>query len=427
MAKFDLLIKNGTVVDPATRTHARRDVAVTRGRIAAVDASIPEEAAVQVHDATGQHVTPGLIDLHTHIFRRCTFWGVNADVIGARTGVTTWVDAGSSGAFTVDGFREFIVRPSSVRIYAFLNISCIGLVAHDYELSNLVFCNPELFELTVNANRDLVVGGKVRLGAGTVGDNGFEPLRLARTALDRCELPVMLHIAQRPPHPEEFAGLVREGDVLTHCFTGLTMQLVDEDGRMHPFARQWIDRGVLLDVGHGTGSLTFRTAEAMLAAGIKPDFISSDLHQNSMRGPAYDLPTCLSKFLSLGMSLDDVIACATSRPAQFLGLQREIGTLQPGACADVAVYDLASEPVDFYDAQWQVRRGDRVLRNRATFVGGRRLQRREDDPPPRHLDWRRGGRDDELYRKQAEAREHAAGLAETAGHGAIAKAGEAES
>jgi dihydroorotase len=420
MAKFDLLIKNGTVVDPATRTHARRDVAVMRGRIVAVDASIPRDAAVNIYDATSQYVMPGLIDLHTHIFRQCTFWGVNADVIGARTGVTTWVDAGSSGAFTIDGFREFIVRPAAVRIYAFLNISCIGLVAHDYELSNLMFCNPELFELMLNANRDLVVGGKVRLGAGTVGENGFEPLRLARSVLDRCELPVMLHVAQRPPHPEEFADLLREGDVLTHCFTGLTMRLVDEDGRLYPFARQWIDRGVLLDIGHGTGSLAFRTAEAMLAAGIKPNFISSDIHQNSMRGPAYDLPTCLSKFLSLGMNLDDVIACATSHPARFLGLEREIGTLQPGACADVAVYELASEPVDFYDAHWQVRRGDKILRHKATFAGGRLLQRSEDDPPPRHLEWKRGGRDAELYRKQAEARERAAQLAKTAGQRAKA-------
>jgi dihydroorotase len=345
-----------------------------------------------------------LIDLHTHIFRKVTFWGVNADVVAARTGVTTWVDAGSSGAFTIDGFREFIVRPAIVRIYAFLNISCIGLVAHDYELTNLAFCNPDLFELMLNANRDLVIGGKVRLGASTVGENGYEPLKLARDVLDRCELPVMLHIADRPPHPEEFVGLLRPGDVLTHCFTGWDMRLVDEHGKMQPFARQWIDRGVLLDVGHGTGSLTFATAQAMLAAGIKPHFISSDIHQNSMRGPMYDLPTCLNKFLALGMNLDDVIGCATHAPATFLHLEREIGTLQKGAHADVAVLELAAEPVEFYDCDWRAIRGDRNLRCKATFVGGRLLPRVEDDPAPRYLEWRRGGRDDMLYAKQAEVR-----------------------
>jgi dihydroorotase len=166
-----------------------------------------------------------------------------------------------------------------------------------------------------------------------------------------------------------------------------------------------------MDVGHGTGSLAFRTAEAMLAAGVKPNFISSDLHQNSVRGPAYDLPTCLSKFLSLGMTFDDVVACATSNPARFLGLDREIGSLRPGARADVAVYELATGPVDFYDAHWQVRRGDRILKNTATFVDGRLLPRREDEPAPLHLQWKRGGRDNELHRRQAEARERAVRLA----------------
>lgn len=400
--RFDLLIKNGTVIDPAVGMHARADLAVVRGRVAAIDREIPAGSAAQLYDAAGCYVAPGLIDLHTHIFRKVTFWGVNADVVAARSGVTTWVDAGSSGAFTIDGFREFVVRAAIVRIYAFLNISCIGLVAHDYELTNLAFCNPDLFELTLNANRDLVIGGKVRLGASTVGENGFEPLKLARDVLDRCELPVMLHIADRPPHPEEFAGLLRKGDVLTHCFTGWDMRLVDEHGKMQPFARQWIDRGVLLDVGHGTGSLTFATAQAMLAAGIKPHFISSDIHQNSMRGPMYDLPTCLSKFLALGMSLDEVIGCATHAPAAFLHLEREIGTLQKGAHADVAVLELATEPVELYDCDWQAIRGDRNLRCKATFVGGRLLPRVEDDPAPRYLEWRRGGRDDLLYAKQAE-------------------------
>jgi len=400
---FDLVIKNGTVVDPAVGLHAPADVAIVRGRIAAIDQSIPGSSAAEVYDAAGCYVTPGLVDLHTHVFRKVTFWGVNADVVAARTGVTTWVDAGSAGAFTVDGFREFIVRPAATRILAFLNISCIGLVAHDYELTNLAFCNPDLFELMLNANRDVVVGGKVRLGASTVGSNGFEPLKLARDVLDRCELPVMLHIAERPPHPEEFVDLLREGDVLTHCFTGWDMRLVDEHGRIQPFARQWIDRGVLLDVGHGTGSLTFATAEAMLAAGIKPHFISSDIHQNSMRGPMYDLPTCLTKFLALGLSLDDVIACATYAPAKFLHLEREIGTLRQGAHADVAVFELVSQPVDLYDSDWEVKRSERSLSCRAAFVGGRLLPRVEDDPAPRYLEWKRGGRDDVLYAKQAEA------------------------
>jgi dihydroorotase len=400
--KYDLLIKNGHVVDPANGRDGRFDVAVARGRIAAVDASIPAARAAELHDAAGGYVMPGLVDLHTHVYRGVTFWGVDADSVASRSGVTTWVDAGSAGAFSLDGFREFIAQPAAVRIYAFLNISCIGLVAHDYELTNLAFCDPRLFEIVADANRDLVVGGKVRLGASTVGENGFEPLRLAREALDRCELPVMLHIAQRPPHPEEFAHLLRAGDVLTHCFTGQAMRLVDEDGNLHDFARRWLDEGVLLDIGHGTGSFTFATAEALLAAGVKPHFVSSDIHQNSVRGPMYDLPTCLSKLLALGMSLSEVVACATVNPARFLGLAGEVGTLRVGAPADVAVFDLREAEVPLYDAEWETRVGRRLLVNTATCVGGRLLPRRADEPRPRYLDWRRGGRDDELYARQEE-------------------------
>jgi dihydroorotase len=213
----------------------------------------------------------------------------------------------------------------------------------------------------------------------------------------------MVHIAQRPPHPEDFADLLHEGEVLTHCLTGPNMRLIDDDGKIQPFARRWIDRGVLLDIGHGTGSFSFATAEAMLASDIKPHFISSDLHQNGTHGPAYDLPTCLGKFLALGLTLDEVIASATDRPARFLGLEREIGTLRPGACADIAVYELAAEPVDFYDADWHVRRGSQSLCCKAAFLGGRLLERRAERPAHRYLEWKLGGRNEALYRKQTEA------------------------
>ncbi len=402
--KFDLLIRNGHAVDPSTGLNARRDVAVARGRIAAVAEVIPSEAAAEIYEADGRIVTPGLIDLHTHIYRGATFWGVNCDAISGRTGVTTWVDAGSAGAFTLDGFREFIASPSPLNIYAFLNISCIGLVAHDYELTNLALCDPNLFELVVNANRDLVMGGKVRLGAATVGVNGFEPLRLARQALDRCGLPLMLHIGERPPDPEDFEHLLRRGDVVTHCFTNRSMRLVDDAGQLRDFARKWIDRGVLLDLGHGISSFAYETAEALLRIGVKPHFISSDLHQYSINGPAYDLPTCLSKLMCLGMTLPEVIACATLNPAKFLGLDREIGSLRVGARADIAVFEAVESRKPLYDAEWNQMPAKVLLRNAATFVRGRLLKRHLDSERPRHLDWRRAGVDDALVAKQDEVR-----------------------
>lgn len=402
--KFNLLIKGGHVVDPASGRDGPADVAISRGRIAAVDSGIPVESAAEVFDAAGRHVTPGLVDMHTHIYRGATFWGVDPDPIASRTGVTTWVDAGSSGAFTVDGFREFIAEPAKVGVRAFLNISSIGLAAHDHELTNLAYCDPRLFEIMVDANRDLLVGGKVRLGASTVGDTGYESLTRAVEALERCDLPVMLHIAQPPPEPEEFADLLRPGDVVTHCFTGQGMRLVDDSGRVRDFAKRWVDRGVLFDIGHGTGSFTYASAEALLEAGVRPHFISSDVHQNSIDGPMYDLPTCLGKLMALGMTVSEVVACATINPARFLGMEREVGSLAQGSRADVAVYELIERDVPLYDSGWEVRTAASQLEHVATFLGGRLMPHVADRPRPRYLEWRRAGRDDALYARQDEVR-----------------------
>jgi dihydroorotase len=405
--RFDLLFKGGSVVDPASQVDGRFDVAVARGKIAAVDRDIPAEAAARVVDARGRYVTPGLIDLHTHIFPGSTFWGVEALSIGARTGVTTWVDAGSAGAFTIDGFRRFIVDPSPLRMYAFLNISAIGLVAHDYETSNLALCDPNLFEIVAEGNRDLVVGGKVRLSTQTVGATGYQSLLNALEATGRSGLPLMVHLGQSPPEPDEFGTYIRPGDVVTHCFTGLGKRLFDANGRLRRFAHEWLERGVLLDVGHGGGSFSFEVAEKAVEQGILPTFISSDIHQLSLHGPAYDLPTTLSKMMLLGMTMSEVIGCATHRPAQFMGMEREIGTLRVGANADVALFALEQRATVLYDGSWQSRQANAVLRNTGTYVAGEKIIGRADVADPLYLSWKRGGKDAELFAQQARARPRA--------------------
>jgi dihydroorotase len=403
--RFDLLIKGGDVVDGAAGYSGKMDVAINRGRIAAVDRDIPREAAFQVIDATGQHVMPGLVDLHTHVFRGVSFWGVDADVVGSRTGVTTWIDAGSAGAFTIEGFREFVADKAAVRILALMNISSIGLVSYDYEVANLEHCPVDLFELMANRNRDLVLGVKVRMGKGTVGANGVEPLERARRAGEACELPVMVHIAVPPPGIEEVIAYLRPGDILTHCFTGLDMKIVDAQGRLlDPVRRAW-DSGVIFDVGHGAGSFSFEVAEAVLAAGYRPDVISTDIHQVSMNGPMYDLPTCLTKFLHLGMTLPEVVEAATARPAKALGLEREIGTLRPGAQADVALFTLEPGRYPLYDIQRNVREAQYLLRNTLTLVAGRPLERAALEPPAPWMAWARGGADRPVLEFQRELRE----------------------
>lgn len=379
--RFDILISGGEVIDPGGAHDGRLDVAITRDRIAAVDSNIPAESAFRVIDATGQIVTPGLVDLHTHVFHKLTYWGIDPDPVGSRSGVTTWNDAGSVGALTVDGFRDFIVQPARVGITAFVNISSIGLVCDDYECANPWYLDVDLLRRIVERNRDLVLGVKVRMGnlVPLVGDP-LEPLRRARQAADECELPLMMHISFGPPTIDEVLPFLKPKDVLTHCFTGHAMKIVDDAGQLLDVARRAWESGVVFDVGHGTGSFSFQTAEAVMGDGRKPDVISTDLHQLSVNGPTFDLPTTLSKFLQLGMSLAEVIEAATVRPAQVLGLEREVGTLQPGSRADVALFRLYEGRFPLQDIHGNVREAGRLLRNTVTIVGGRELERLPSPP-----------------------------------------------
>lgn len=379
--QFDLLIKGGEVVDPAAGLMGSLDVGIKRDRIAAVEREIPTEAAVRVIDAAGQYVTPGLVDLHTHIYHGVTYWGIHADPVAARTGVTTWLDVGSAGGYNLLGFREFIARPAAARLYALLNISSIGLTAPTWELANLNYCDVALCTQITNLNRDLVLGIKARIDANTTGANGLEPLRLARTAAERCGLPLMVHIGGGPPDVNGVLDLLRPGDILTHCFTGNSMRIVDAQGAILEAAKRALERGVILDIGHGAGSFAFATAEALMGAGYKPHVISSDIHQMSVLGPLFDLPTCLSKFLALGMSFPEVIAAATAHPAAAMGMAGEVGTLRPGALADVALFEIVPGDFAFYDVQMQRRDGKQLIRNTLTLVGGRELRRVPDDPP----------------------------------------------
>ncbi len=377
---FDLLIKGGTVIDPSQGIHEQRDVAILRDRIAALDRDIPATSAARVIDAGGQLITPGLVDLHTHVYYGSTFWGVQADPIAARSGVTTWLDVGSSGAFNFPGFREYVARPARAHIYALLNISSIGLTAMTWELQNLNHCDVDMCCKLIDLNRDVVLGVKARIDANTVGANGIEPLRRARLAAERARLPMMVHIGIGPPAIQDVLREMRAGDILTHCFTGHTMRLIDSTGKLLDAAREAWDRGIIMDIGHGAGSFSFETAEAMLTHGLMPDVISSDIHQLSVHGPLFDLPTCMSKFLALGMPLADVIRATTERPAQVMGLQGQAGTLKAGANADLALWNLCEGDYTFYDVFMHARKGRQMLCNTLTIIAGQPLPRASDPP-----------------------------------------------
>lgn len=371
--KYDLLIKGGRVIDPATGVRGPLDIAIKDGRIVDRGNSIPSDSAGECIDATNQLVTPGLVDLHTHIYHGVTYWGIDPNPVAARTGVTAWLDAGSAGALSINGFAKFIVPAAVPRVKALINISSIGAAGPDFELENLTLCDPVLLERLAGLHSDIVVGVKVRMGASTVGSNGVEPLRRARQAADLIGGILMMHISSGPPPLADCLPFLRAGDVLTHCFTGRNMRITDEQGRLQGAAQRAWDDGVLMDLGHGSGGFSFDVAEPLISSGHAPNVISTDIHQLSVGGPMYDLPTCMSKCMAIGMTLEDVVAAATINPAKAMKFEQEIGSLAVGRRADIAIFRLAPGPVRYYDVDMDSRIGRERLIPERTIVSGRTL------------------------------------------------------
>lgn len=375
-ARYDLLIRGGRVVDPSQGLSAERDVAVTSNKIAMLAARIPEVEARQVLDARGKIVTPGLIDIHVHVYDGVAPLGIPADPTCIAKGVTTVVDAGSAGAHTFPGLRKYVINVADTRVYALLNISVVGqsTLSPDNphgELLDLRYANPKLAIRTIEQNRDAILGVKVRLTRNIAGEHDLQALKLAREASDAVRLPLMVHIGgTRSPLPAILA-MLKKGDVITHSFRGSPGGILDERGRIIPEVRKAVAGGVRLDIGHGAGSFAFDTAEKALRQELLPGTISSDVHQYNVNGPVFDLATTLSKFMHLGMTLEQVIERAATNPANTFGFPKGLGTLRVGADADVAVFSLDEGRFEFTDSLGEKRVGTRRLLPVATVKAGR--------------------------------------------------------
>ncbi len=341
---FDLILKGGRVLDPGRNVDRIADVAFAKGKIAAVDGDIPADKARSAVDVTGRIVTPGLIDLHTHVYWGGTSLGVDADRIARRSGTTTFIDAGSSGPGNFMGFRHHVMERSRVRILAYLNISFAGIFAFSKtvmvgENLDVRLCSPREAVACAQDHPDRIIGMKVRIGQGTSGAAGAGPFNAALDAADKLQLPLMTHLDYPGPGRHEVIDHLRQGDVITHCFRPFPNAPVHGDRTIRADVHSARKRGVIFDIGHGLGSLGFETANAMLEQGFRPDVISSDVHTLCVDGPAFDLLQCMSKFMALGMPLADVIQTVTQRPAATVG-RSDLGNLAVGSVGDASILEL---------------------------------------------------------------------------------------
>ena len=363
--RFDLVLRGGRVIDPAQDIDAVCDVAVANGRIAAVGPDLP--ASRTDIDVGGALILPGMIDTHAHVFRHVTGrFGLDADMVGVRSGVTTLVDQGGPSLMTLPAFRAYAVEPAETGIYTFLSAYLVGgLEGHYY---------PELYgphgidvDGTVKAalaNRDLVKGIKAHAEIGGFSRWGMEAFRLSKEISRQAKLPLYIHFGQLWPLPEggdgeidpdrvlpDILDLLEPGDILAHPFTRHPGGFVGRDGRVHPIVREALARGLRIDVGHGS-HFSFAMAKKVLDAGILPHTLGADMHGYNTHLPSegeeaaghmfagasnFSLASAMTGLMACGVALEDIVPMVTSQAAQMLGLDGEIGSLRPGSAADVSV------------------------------------------------------------------------------------------
>ncbi len=372
---YDLILRGGRVIDPSQRLDAVMDVAFSGGKVAKVAPKLQGSAGTDVRDVSGSIVTPGLIDLHTHVYWGGTSLGIDAEEFCRTSGVTTSVDTGSAGPGNFAGFRKHVIEPSQVRILAYLHVSHAGIFGFSNrvmvgESADLRLMNPIDAVEVANANRDVIVGIKVRVGLHASGTSGAVPLRIALEVADAVGMPLMAHIDHPPPSYEEVIEMLRPGDILTHAFRPFPNSPATHQGTVKKEVLDARKRGVRFDIGHGKGSFAFKTARAMLANGFLPDTISSDVHQLCINGPAFDQVTTMSKFLCMGMELPDVIAASTVNSAMALK-RPELGSLKPGSVGDATVLSVKEGRFDYVDVVGEHLEGDRKIASEGVVVGGR--------------------------------------------------------
>ncbi len=371
---FDLTLRRGRLLDPATGHDAIADIAFQDGRVAAIGNAAAGPAR-QERDVAGHIVIPGMIDFHTHVYWGGTSISIDADALARRCGTTTWLDVGSAGPGNFPGFRKHVIEPSATRILAYLHVSHAGIFAFSRsvmvgESGDIRLMDPETCARVALENPDVIRGIKVRVGANTSGVNGIAPLHHAIEAADRAGLPVMCHIDRPPPRYVDVLAALRPGDVLTHCYKPFPNAPVTADGRVKEALWAAREKGVVFDIGHGAGSFDFDVARAMLAGGFPPDIISSDVHVLCIDGPAFDNLETMSKFLCLGMDLTAIVRAVTQTPATLLK-RPDLADLSIDSTGDATVLRIEDGWFSYTDVLGQVMQGERRFALGSIVLGGK--------------------------------------------------------
>jgi dihydroorotase len=388
MTGTPLLVRNVRPIGfGAADTGKPQDVLIDAdGRIVASGRMVAAPADVRVLDGRGAYLSPGWVDLHTHVWWGATSGSIRPEECGAGRGVTTIVDAGSSGEASFKGFREFIVKPAKERILAFLNIGSIGLVAGNRvpELQDIRFIDIDRTIACVEANCDVIIGIKVRASHVILGSWGITPVKVAKKVAKILKLPLMVHVGEPPPLYDEVLEILGPGDVVTHCFNGKQGGSIAEDEDLFALAARCAAEGIRLDIGHGAASFSFKVAEVAIRRGLPPFSISTDLHIRSLDGPVWDMATTMSKVMALGLDLPDVIRASTTAPMQVCRLPTE-NLLGAGTRAELTLFDVVDSDLQVSDSMRESLHIRRFIEPRASIIGAEIIQAARHMAPPQAL------------------------------------------
>ncbi|MBP1042068.1 amidohydrolase/deacetylase family metallohydrolase [Vagococcus sp. BWB3-3] len=361
---FDLLVKNGKLID-----NSRIEIGIEKGKIVAVASQLAGEAQ-EILDLKGEsYVSPGWIDGHVHCYEKMSLYYDFPDEIGISKGVTTIIDAGSTGPKNIGDFYQ-LAKLAKTNVLALVNISEWGIVAQD-ELADLTKINQTLVREALALYPDFIVGLKARMSKTVVGNNGIIPLELAKKMQrEDGPLPLMVHIGSAPPELSEILSRLEKGDIVTHCFNGKENGILASDDHIKEFVWDAYRKGVIFDIGHGTDSFNFHVAEVALAANMTAATISTDIyHRNREDGPVYDLATTLEKLLEVGYQLPDLIDKVTAKPAEFFHLSKK-GQLAPGFDGDLTVFSVEEQDKELTDSNGNQRVTHTQIKPQQTIVGG---------------------------------------------------------